>query len=103
MTTLAAAPALGNLVLNGPLQHDRGVKAKHVYWVVMSQPTPETVAAISVKTPADFDDDSFTKLLHQSSPGVRSAFGGGVCQGPNSCQEAPLRAITGRAFLTKVY
>ena len=37
----------------------------------MSHTTPETVAGISVKTPADFDHGSFTKLLVE----VRAACG----------------------------
>lgn len=55
------APA--NLLSDGPVQQGRGCNGQYVYWIVMSHPRPETVQRLGLKTPADFDRDSFRELV----------------------------------------
>ena len=50
------------LPLDGPTQTGRGVKGQYVYWIVMPMPKPLTVAQQGVKTPRDFDRQSFREV-----------------------------------------
>lgn len=50
------------LSLDGPSQKGRGVKGQYVYWIVMPMPKPETVTQQGVKTPRDFDRQSFREV-----------------------------------------
>ena len=51
------------LVLDGPAQRGQGVAGQYVYWMCMPYPTPENVAAHNVKTPDDFNRDSFRQVV----------------------------------------
>jgi hypothetical protein len=52
-----------NLTSDGPEQKGRGCNGQYVYWIVMSHPLPDTVQRLGLKTPADFDHDSFRVLV----------------------------------------
>ena len=47
----------------GPLQFGRNVNGQYVYWITMVQPSPETIAAYSLKVPSDFTRASFNDLV----------------------------------------
>jgi len=47
------------LSLEGPVQRGQGVAGQYVYWICMPHPLLETVAEHGIKTPEDFDRDSF--------------------------------------------
>ena len=51
------------LSLDGPAQRGQGVAGQYVYWICMPYPTPENVAAHNVKTPDDFNRDSFRQVV----------------------------------------
>ena len=52
------------LLLDGPAQgqRGRGSRGQYVYWIVMPMPTPATVARTGVKTPRDFDRETFREI-----------------------------------------
>ena len=54
-----AAPEPASLESAGPFQQRRGAKGQYVYWITMPYPTPEAIAAHSLKTPEAFDRQSF--------------------------------------------
>ena len=45
------------LPLEGPPQAGQGNNGQYVYWIVMTNPTDEHVAAHGVRRPSDFDRD----------------------------------------------
>jgi len=47
------------------LWEGRGTQGQYVYWIVMPQPRPETIAQSRVKEVKDFDRDSFRALVVQ--------------------------------------
>ena len=49
--------------LEGPTQRGQGVTGQYVYWICMPFPLPETVASNGVKTPDDFDRESFRAVV----------------------------------------
>ena len=55
-----AAPAL---VPDGPRQTGRGAHGQYVYWITMSHPRPETVQQLGLRTPAEFDRQTFRELV----------------------------------------
>ena len=51
------------LALAGPPQRGQGNCGQHAYWICMPHPLPETVEQSGVKTPEDFDRQSFRELV----------------------------------------
>ena len=51
--------AVDPLFLAGPVQEGQGVAGQYVYWIRIPHPMEETVAERNIKTPEDFDGDSF--------------------------------------------
>ena len=45
-------------------------QGQYVYWVTMPFPMPETVEQRGVKTPVDFDRQTFRELLWKPTGGV---------------------------------
>jgi hypothetical protein len=52
-----------DVISDGPAQQGRGCNGQYVYSIVMSHPRPETVQRLGLKTPADFDRESFRALV----------------------------------------
>ena len=48
---------------SGPLQFGRSTKGQYVYWITMSQPTPEMVANLGLKRPEEFTREQFGELM----------------------------------------
>ena len=51
------------LQFDGPSQRGRGVQGQYVYWICQAYPLPATVSAHGIKTPDDFDADSFRGVV----------------------------------------
>jgi hypothetical protein len=52
--------------LDGPPQGGQGSNGQYVYWICMVFPTEQTVAEHSVKTPADFDRETFRQVVAEA-------------------------------------
>ena len=52
--------------LDGPPQGGQGQNGQYVYWICFAFPTDDTVARHGVKTPADFDRDSFRTVVAEA-------------------------------------
>ena len=48
---------------SGPAQMGQGSNGQYVYWVVMSNPTPEAVERLSLKKPSDLTKAEFCALM----------------------------------------
>ena len=51
----------------GPLQVGRNVNGQYVYWITMVQPSPETMAAYSLKVPADSHHNLLFRTIFYST------------------------------------
>ena len=58
-------PSLLN-TLDGPPQAGQGSNGQYVYWITMAFPSEETVAEHGMKTPADFDRESFRQIVAEA-------------------------------------
>ena len=78
------------LSLEGPQQRGQSVNGQYVYWICMVYPSAETVQNHGVKTPDDFDRESFRVVLLGSSAPVKSAF----CASRRAWTTCPRHACT---------
>ena len=47
----------------GPEQKGRGVPGQYVYWITFPHPTDSWIQRLGLRTPAEFDRDSFSELV----------------------------------------
>ncbi len=67
---LMALPPDAALALQGPARSGRGVQGLYVYRICMQRPSDKAGARTNVKTPADFDRETFHKCTSSGQLGT---------------------------------